>query len=70
LPQGLPQPGRPLLSSTTKLPRSLIVRDRKRRDTVDEATAIVALNVEANPDAFNTYNSLGEAHMVSYLGVE
>jgi glyoxylase-like metal-dependent hydrolase (beta-lactamase superfamily II) len=35
------------------------------RDMVDEAIAVLELNVEAYPDAFNTYDSLGEAHMTA-----
>jgi putative CocE/NonD family hydrolase len=34
------------------------------RGEVDEAIEIFRLNVEAYPDAFNTYDSLGEAYMV------
>jgi glyoxylase-like metal-dependent hydrolase (beta-lactamase superfamily II) len=35
------------------------------RDKVDEAIAVLELNVEAYPDAFNTYDSLGEAYMTA-----
>ena len=35
------------------------------RDMVDEAIDIFELNVEAYPDAFNTYDSLGEAYMTA-----
>jgi glyoxylase-like metal-dependent hydrolase (beta-lactamase superfamily II) len=35
------------------------------RDMVDEAIAVFELNVEAYPDAFNTYDSLGEAYMTA-----
>jgi glyoxylase-like metal-dependent hydrolase (beta-lactamase superfamily II) len=35
------------------------------RDMVDEAIVILELNVEAYPDAFNTYDSLGEAYMTA-----
>ena len=35
------------------------------RDMVDEAIAVLELNVEAYPDAFNTYDSLGEAYMTA-----
>jgi cyclase len=35
------------------------------RDMVAEAIAVLELNVEAYPDAFNTYDSLGEAHMTA-----
>ena len=33
------------------------------RDRVDDAIAIFELNVEEYPDAFNPYDSLGEAYM-------
>jgi glyoxylase-like metal-dependent hydrolase (beta-lactamase superfamily II) len=35
------------------------------RDLVDEAIAVFELNVEAYPDAFNTYDSLGEGYMTA-----
>lgn len=35
------------------------------RDMVEEAVTIFELNVEAYPEAFNTYDSLGEAYMVA-----
>ena len=35
------------------------------RDRVDEAIAIFELNVEAFPDGFNTYDSLGEAYLLA-----
>lgn len=35
-----------------------------RSDLVEEAIAIFKLNVEMFPDAFNTYDSLGEGYMV------
>jgi tetratricopeptide (TPR) repeat protein len=34
------------------------------RSMVDEAIEIFKLNVEAYPEAFNTYDSLGEAYMI------
>jgi tetratricopeptide (TPR) repeat protein len=36
-----------------------------RAERVDEAIEIFTLNVEEYPDAFNTYDSLGEAYMVA-----
>jgi len=35
------------------------------RDRIDEAIVILELNVEAFPEAFNTYDSLGEAYMLA-----
>jgi glyoxylase-like metal-dependent hydrolase (beta-lactamase superfamily II) len=36
-----------------------------QREMLDEALAIFRLNVEAYPEAFNTYDSLGEAYMTA-----
>ena len=36
-----------------------------QRDMVPEAIAVFRLNVEAYPEAFNTYDSLGEAYMIA-----
>ena len=36
-----------------------------QRNMVPEAIAVFQLNVEAYPDAFNTYDSLGEAYMIA-----
>jgi tetratricopeptide (TPR) repeat protein len=35
------------------------------RDKLDDAIVIFELNVEAFPDGFNTYDSLGEAYMLA-----
>ena len=35
------------------------------RDRTDDAIVILELNVEAFPEAFNTYDSLAEAYMLS-----
>jgi glyoxylase-like metal-dependent hydrolase (beta-lactamase superfamily II) len=35
------------------------------RDRIDDAIVILELNVEAYPEAFNTYDSLGEAYMLA-----
>ena len=35
------------------------------RDRIDEAIVIFELNVEAFPEGFNTYDSLGEAYMTA-----
>lgn len=35
------------------------------KQKIDESIEIFKLNVEAYPDAFNTYDSLGEAYMIN-----